>query len=58
MSKRLSLIIVLIAIVLGVSYYHEATTADVVRDEVRSGFAAPSRETANENADYKSEIPL
>jgi hypothetical protein len=57
MTKALPLILVLIAIVLGVSYYHESLVTEV-RDEVRSGVAAPARDTASEAADYKSEIPL
>lgn len=48
-SKYLPLVLVVIALVLGLSYFHESETMSEVRDEVQSGMAAP---------EHKSEIPL
>lgn len=48
MSKYLPLVLVLIALVFGVSYFHESEVTTDIRDEVQSGQAAP----------HRSEIPF
>lgn len=48
MSKYLPLVLVLIALIMGISYFHETEVTSVNRDEIHSGQAAPSR----------SDIPL
>ncbi len=48
-AKYLPLVLVVIALVLGVSYFHESGKMTEVRDEIQSGMAA---------AQHKSEIPL
>ncbi len=48
MSKYLPLVLVVIALVMGISYFHESAVT-YVNDEVQNGMAAPEQ---------KSEIPL
>lgn len=57
MTKYLPLVLVVIALIFGVSYFHESATTTEVRDEVQSGMAAPQQQT-NPDAEYRSEIPL
>ncbi|MES2526904.1 MAG: hypothetical protein V4598_07440 [Bdellovibrionota bacterium] len=49
MIKFIPLVLVLIAVVFGVSYVHESDVTSEVKDEVQSSLAAP---------EHKSEIPL
>jgi hypothetical protein len=48
-SKYLPLVLVIIALVLGLSYFHESGKTTEVRDEIQSGLSAPQ---------HSSEIPL
>lgn len=48
MTKYLPLVLVVIALIFSVSYFHESEVTDV-QDEVQSGLAAP---------EHKSEIPF
>lgn len=47
-TKFLPVVLVLITLVLGISYFHESAITTDVRDEVNTGLAAP---------EHKSEIP-
>lgn len=48
MTKYLPLVLVVIALIFSVSYFHESAVTEV-RDEVQTGLAAPQ---------HSSEIPL
>jgi hypothetical protein len=48
-TKYLPLVLVLITLVLGISYFHERGVITEVQDEVQSGQAAP---------EHRSEIPF
>ena len=54
MAKYLPLVLVVIALIFSVSYFHESAVTEV-RDEVQSGLSAPDLAG---KADHHSEIPL